>query len=143
MGAQLPSAPTRLRIGTLEPPTIPVRSGGGAASANPNIEEHQNRFAPLRHKGSGSGERGTLDLSSGILRGGGASSSASSSKGSKGREPIPLTPEILLLLDRFEPDKGKQAHLLTEHLIGQRTLPCTDQELQKLLEKKEEREIKR
>ena len=58
-------------------------------------------------------------------------------------DPIPLTPEILLLLDRLEPDKGKQAWLLTEHFTGQRTLPCTEQELQKMLERKAEKEIKR
>jgi hypothetical protein len=101
-----------MRFGTVEPPKLLGRSGGGAAPAIPNIEEHQNRFTPLRQQGSGSGERGSLDLSSGIPRGG-ASSAASSSKGSRGREPIPLTPEILLLLDRLEPDKGKQALLLT------------------------------
>ncbi len=67
----------------------------------------------------------------------------SSLRGSRGRDPIPLTPEILLLLDRLEPDKGKQARLLTEHLTEQRTLPCTEQELQKLLERKAEKEIKR
>ena len=46
-------------------------------------------------------------------------------------------------MDRLEPDKGKQARFLTEHLTRQRTLPCTEQELQKLLERKEEKEIKR
>jgi hypothetical protein len=64
-------------------------------------------------------------------------------RGSKCKDPIPLTPEILLLLDRIEPDKGKQARLLTEHLTGHRTLPCTKHKLQMLLEKKAEREIKR
>ena len=44
---------------------------------------------------------------------------------------------------RLEPDKGKQARLLTEHLTGQRTLPYPEQELQKPLEKKAEKEIKR
>jgi len=134
-----PPAPIRLRFGTLEPPTLAVRSGGGTSPANFNTEEQQNRFAPLKQHGSGSGERGSLDLSSGILRGG-ASSTASSSKGSRGREPVPLTPEILLLLDRLEQDKGKQARLLAEHLTGQRTLPCTEQELHKLLERNTERE---
>jgi flagellar hook-basal body complex protein FliE len=47
------------------------------------------------------------------------------------------------LLDRLEPDKGKQARLLTEHLTGQRTLPIAEQELKKLLERKTEKEIKR
>ena len=114
-GAQHPPAPTCLRFSTPEPPTIPVNSGGGTAPANLNTEKQQIRFAPLIQQGSGSGERGSLDLSSGILRGG-TSSATSSSKESRGREPIPLTPEILLLLDRLEPDKGKQARLLTEHL---------------------------
>jgi hypothetical protein len=81
-------------------------------------------------------------MSSGILRGG-SSSAASSSKGSRGRDPIPFTPEILLLLDRLEPDKAKQVRLLTEHLTRQRTLACTERELQTQLERKAELEIKR
>ena len=48
-----------------------------------------------------------------------------------------------MLLDRLEPNKGKQARLLTKHLTGQRTLPITEQELQRLLERKAETEIKR
>ena len=68
---------------------------------------------------------------------------ASSSRGSRGRDPIPLTSEIVQLLDRLELDKGKQARLLTEHLTRQRTLPSTEQELQKLLERKAKKEIKR
>ncbi len=47
------------------------------------------------------------------------------------------------LLDRLEPDKGKQARLLTEHLTGQRTLPSTEQELHKLHKRKAEKEIER
>jgi hypothetical protein len=46
-------------------------------------------------------------------------------------DPIPLTP-----------DKGKQARLLTQHFTGQRALPCTEQELQKLMERKAKKEIK-
>ncbi len=46
-------------------------------------------------------------------------------------------------MDRLEPDKGKQARLLTEHLTGQRTLPCTEEELEILLEREANREIKR
>jgi hypothetical protein len=63
-----------------------------------------------------------------MLRGGSASV-ASSSRESIGRKPIPITPEILLLMDRIKPDKGKQARLITEHLTSQRTLPCTKEEL--------------
>ena len=141
-GAPPPPAPTRLRFGTPDPSILPVRSGGGTAPDNPNIEEHQNRFAPLRQQGANSGEQGSLDLSSRILRGG-TSSTTSSSKGSRGKEPIPLTPKILHLLDRLEPDKGKQARLLTEHLTEQRTLPCTEHELHKLMERKANKEMKR
>ena len=61
----------------------------------------------------------------------------------QGQRSRPLTPELLLLLDRLEPHKGKQARMLTEHLIGQRTLPYTEQELQTHMERKAEREIKR
>ena len=74
---------------------------------------------------------------------GGSSSAASSSKGNRGREPIPLIPEILLIMDRLEPNKGKQTRLLTEHLTRQRKLPDTEQELPNLLERKAEKEIKR
>ena len=45
-------------------------------------------------------------------------------------DPMTLTPEILSMLDRHEPDKAKHAKLLTEHLTGQRTLPFTEEELQ-------------
>ena len=47
------------------------------------------------------------------------------------------------MLDRLEPDKGKHARLLTKHLAGQRTLPCTEQDIQKLLERKASKEVKR
>ena len=46
-------------------------------------------------------------------------------------------------MKRLEPNKGKQARLLTEHLTRKRTLPCTEQELKKLIERKAEKEIKR
>jgi len=141
-GTTLPIGGTRLRFGTPEPPTIPNRVGGGTTPYNPNLFEHQNRYAPLKQHGSESGDQGSVDLTSGILRGGSASV-ASSSRGSRGREPIPLTPEILLLLDRLEPDKGRQTRLLSEHLTWQRTLPCTKEELAILLERKADKEIKR
>jgi hypothetical protein len=73
----------------------------------------------------------------------GASGKHSSARKSRGREPIPLTPEILHLLDKLEPDKGKQARLLAEHLTGQRTLPSTEAELQTHLERRAARDIKR
>jgi hypothetical protein len=110
----MPTGVTRLRLGTPEPPTLPIREGGGTNTSN-NSVEHQNKFAPLRQQGANSGDIVSEDLTSKILIGGSASV-ALSSRGSRGRDPIPLAPEILLLLDRLEPDKGKQARLLTEHL---------------------------
>ena len=47
-GVPPPPAPTRLRFGTPDPPILLVKSGGGTSLDKPNIEEHQNRFAPLR-----------------------------------------------------------------------------------------------
>ena len=139
-GGTISTGANRLRFGTPKPPTIPIRKKKGTNTGNVSVE-HPNSFAPLRQQGANSGDQGSLNLSSGILKGG--STSASSSRGSRGREPVPLTPEILLLLDRLEPDNGKQAQLLTEHLTGQRTLPSTEQKSQKLLERKAEKEIKR
>ena len=64
-------------------------------------------------------------LSSCILREG-STSASSSARDSRGRDLIPLTPEISHLLDRMEPDKRKQPRLLTYHLTGQRSLPSTE-----------------
>jgi hypothetical protein len=68
---------------------------------------------------------------------------ANNSKGSCTRDPIYLPPEILAMLDMHEPDKTKQAKLLTEHLSGQRVMPSTEEELQQHLERKAKREAKR
>ena len=55
---------------------------------------------------------------------------ASSSRGSRMRDQVTLTPEIVAMLERHEPDKAKQAKIFTEHLLGQRTtLPSTEEEL--------------
>ena len=140
-GVHNPSVVTHLRFGTPEPPTIPPRDGGGTHTGT-NPVELQNKLAPLKQQGASSGDQGNLNLNSGILKGGSVST-ASSSRGSRGRDPIPLTPEIRLLLDRLEPDKRKQARLFTEHLTEHRTLPCIEQKLQKLLERKVEKRIKR
>jgi hypothetical protein len=56
---------------------------------------------------------------------------------------IPLTPEILHLFDRLEPDKGRQERLLDDHFTGQRLLPSTEQELQTQLEKKAQRKLRK
>jgi hypothetical protein len=100
-----------------------------------------NRSEPLAEQGSGTNERDSEQLSFGSLSG--ASRTHSSAKNSRGRDSIPLTPEILHLLDRLEPDKDKQARLLTEHLTGQRTLPSTEAELHTHLERRAARELKR
>ena len=42
----LPERVTRLRFGTPEPPTLPIRKGGGTSIGEISVE-HQNRFAPL------------------------------------------------------------------------------------------------
>jgi hypothetical protein len=67
-------------------------------------------------------------------------SHASGSRGSKRREPIPLTTQILLVLDRLEPDKERQGKLLTEHLTGHGILPSTEEELAQILEQRAKKE---
>ena len=119
----MPTGVTRMRFGTPDPPTVPIKASGGTPLDNCNPVEHHNKFATLGQQGSESSDRGSEAIGSGILKEGFASF-VSNSRGSRGKETIPLTPEILLLLDRLEPDKGKKALLLTEHLTGQRTLPC-------------------
>jgi hypothetical protein len=47
------------------------------------------------------------------------------------------------MLERHEPDKRKEAQLLTEHLAGQRVLPSAEEELQHYLERKAKRETNR
>jgi hypothetical protein len=59
------------------------------------------------------------------------------------KDPISLTPEILTMQDRHEPDKTKQANLLTEHLVGQRVLSSTEEELHQRLEQKAKKEADR
>ncbi len=63
--------------------------------------------------------------------------------GSRMRDPISLTPEILAMLDRHEPDKAKHAKLTIENLAGQRVLPSTEEELQLHLERIAKREAAR
>ena len=59
------------------------------------------------------------------------------------QDPMILTPEILTMLDKYEPDKTKHAKLLTEHLAGHRILPSKEEELQQHLERKAKRELDR
>ena len=46
-GGTLPTGATRLRFGTPEPPTLPIREGGGTNTGNISVE-HQNSCATLR-----------------------------------------------------------------------------------------------
>ena len=73
IGVPRPTGGDRLRFGTSDPPTNPVRPSGGTTPDDINLFEHQNRFAPLRQQGSESGDQGSVDITSGILRGGSAS----------------------------------------------------------------------
>jgi len=59
------------------------------------------------------------------------------------RDSVIHTPEILSMLDKHEPNKTKQAELLTEHLAGQRIMASTEEELQQHLERKAKRELDR
>ncbi len=106
---------------------------GPSAPAAQTVIELSNPYDILAQKGSGAADRDSDILSFGSLSG--ANTATSGSKSSRGRDPIPLTPEILHLLDRLEPDKSKQARLLIDRLIGQRELPSMEQELQQQLEK--------
>ena len=101
--------------------------------------ELRNTYAPRAPLGSGTKGRDSERLSFSSVSG---ASVGSGSRGSRGRDPIPLTLEILHLLDRLEPDKGKHAKMLTEHLTGQRLLPATEQELQAQLEKRAHKELR-
>ena len=76
------------------------------------VRPNQNRFQPLREEHNHESERNNDKIGEGSI------SDASSTRGSKMRDPATLTPEILAMLDRHEPDKSKQAKILTEHLTG-------------------------
>jgi hypothetical protein len=42
---------------------------------------------------------------------------------------VTLTPEILAMLERHDPDKAKQAKLLAKHVTTEKTLPSKEEEL--------------
>jgi len=132
------TGPTYLSFGKSEP----TREHNGPAAYNHPAEvKTTNGFSPLRKQASSAG-RDNEALASGILKEG-TSSASFGSRISRGRDPIPITPHILHYLDRLEPDIGKHARYLTEHLTGQRTLPSSEEELQSLLDRKASREHKR
>ncbi len=117
--------------------TSPERKAQSApAPVIPGKKQTANRFAPLADL-SDRDEHSEDKIHEGSV------SDAASSRSSRPRDFIPITPEILLLLDRLEPDKVKQSRLLTEHINGHRALPTTEEELQQLLEKRTRRALER
>ena len=123
----------------LVPPTTPLRSisfavpgPGHTLSTSKSPVEQRNIYDVLAQQGSGAADRAIDVLIFGSISG--ANTSTSGSRGIRGKDPILLTPEILHLLDRLEPDKGKQAKRLTCHLTHQRHLPSTEHELHQQLE---------
>ena len=76
-----------------------------------NITKHNytNRFQPLEEEHIEEGRGGDRVRE-------GSVSDASSCRGSRMRDPVTLTPEILAMLERHKSNKAKQAKLLTEHL---------------------------
>ena len=99
----------REKLGTLPTFTIPVKASSGPPAVGTAATKLRNTYAPLEPLGSGSEGRDSESLSFTSVSG---ASVGSGSRGSKGRDPIPHTTEILHLLDRLEPDKGKQARML-------------------------------
>ena len=130
----------REELGTLPTLTTLVRASTGPLTVGTTATKLRNTYAPLEPFGSETEERDIERLSFSSVSG---SSVGSRSRGSRGRDPIPLTPEILHLMDRLEPDKGKQARMLTKHLTGQRQLPVTEQKLHAQLDKRALKELKK
>ena len=93
----------------------------------------KNIYEPIAKQGSGSNDKYSERLIFGSLS---RASGYSIARNKRDREPIPLTPEILHLLDKLEPDNGKPARLLTEHATRHKQLPSTEQELQQMLKKR-------
>jgi len=132
---------------TAKQPTQPARQSEGGTSPerishsapiDPNrikIRQH-NRFQPLQEERN-HGSRDNDKVKEGSVL------DANNSRGSRMRDPISLTPEIMAMLDGHEPDKTKNAKLFREHLSRQRVLPSTEEELQQHLERKAKREAER
>ena len=123
----------REELGTLPTFTIPIRANNGPPAVGTTTTKLKNTYAPLEPLGNGTEGRDNERLSFSLVSG---ASIGSRSRGGRGRDLIPLTPEVLHFLDRLEPDKGKQAKMLTKHSTGQRQLPATEHELHPQLEKR-------
>ena len=108
--------------------TSPERRTHNAPVVQNNIKHNynNNKFHPLAE------EHNEEDIGNDRVREGSVSY-ASRSRGSRMRDPVTFTPEILAMMVSHEPEKAKQAKLLTEHLTSQRTLPSTEEELRQHL----------
>jgi len=107
------------RLGATRAP--PRSKGPTAPPRRPYmVEKTVNRYSPLANL-KDIEELGDEGLHEGYA------SKAGSSRSSRPRDFVPITAEILHLLDRLEPDKVKQARLMTEHIAGHRVLPTTEQ----------------
>jgi hypothetical protein len=116
--------------------TSPERKAHSAPAPAVHGKKPSNRFSPLLNLRDIEEQE-----SEGLYAG--STSEAGSSRSSRPRDFIPITAEILLLLDRLEPDKIKQAKYLSEHIAGHRALPTTEEELQAILDKRTRRAIER
>ena len=125
LAATLPTIPA-LRE-TLVPLTfhLTTKAKIGPAVVSSTELDIRNNFSPLMRSGTEGRESDMLSFGS-VLSG---QSNTAGSRGSRGRELMSLTPEILHMLNCLEPDKGKMTRLLTDHLTGQRLLPFTEHEL--------------
>ena len=91
------TSPTHLSYGQPKP----ARGHNGPSTYHHPAEVTPiNRFSSLQEQASSAG-RDSEALSSGILKEG-TMSITSGSKSSKGRDPVPITPDILHFLDRLE-----------------------------------------
>ena len=97
-------------LGPLPTFTIPTRARSGPPTVGNKATELRNVYAQMAPLGSGAegidSDRMSFSSTS-------RASVGSRSRGSRGRDPIPLTPDIIHLMDRMEPYKGKQAKMLT------------------------------
>jgi hypothetical protein len=130
----------REELGPLPTFTIPTRARNGPPTVEITVTEHKNTYAPLAPLGNGTKDRESESPSFSSVSG---ASVGSRSRGSMGRDPIPLTPEILHLIDRLEPDKGKHDRMLTNHLTRPRLLLATEHKLHAQLEKRAQKDLRK
>ena len=83
----------------LQPISFAIPNTGQNATAQSGIELN-NPYDLLAQQGSGVADRDNDILSFGSISG--ANTTTSGSRGGRGRDPIPLTQEILRLVDRLE-----------------------------------------